>query len=106
MAISVDVKPVFTVTAWDVPSSPNAGLSDKPCWPENTAPNDPGFVFMTNDDYYGGKDPPYDYRQKPRGKQSFSASKSASGTGKSKRALPTGIDAGDLASMVNRTFVA
>ena len=79
-----------------MPDSDDAGLSDNPCWPKDTAPKDKGFVLMTNDAFYGGKDPPYDYKKAPDDQ----------GSSKLRRVVGDayGGDGGD--GMVNRTFVA
>ncbi|KAL1835525.1 hypothetical protein VTJ49DRAFT_6539 [Mycothermus thermophilus] len=62
-AITANYKPEFTITAWDHQPLPNDGLNANPCWPSRIAPQDPGFALNTVDAYYGGNQPPYNYKQ-------------------------------------------
>ncbi|KAK0610895.1 hypothetical protein B0T14DRAFT_500090 [Immersiella caudata] len=52
---------VFDIQDWDnLPEEPDAlpddqkwhGLKENPCWPKALAPEDPGFVLLTNDEFY------------------------------------------------------
>lgn len=44
---------VFEITHWDdVPKDKEDGLLENPCWPSMIVPNDPGFVLLTNDNFY------------------------------------------------------
>ncbi|KAK0648397.1 hypothetical protein B0T16DRAFT_370797 [Cercophora newfieldiana] len=49
--VTVDERPVFTVTKWehDKAPLPNDGLDDNPCWPKGRIPSDPGFVLLSYD---------------------------------------------------------
>jgi hypothetical protein len=60
--VTLPTRPVFSWAAWNHQTLPNDGLDDNPCWPSKQAPNDPGFALLTDDPYYGGVPPPYDYQ--------------------------------------------
>ncbi|KAL0935697.1 chitinase [Colletotrichum truncatum] len=47
---------VFEIKHWDhtkITSLRDDGLWDNPCWPSALLPNDPGFVLLTDDPWYG-----------------------------------------------------
>ena len=95
MEVSVPVKPVFTFAQFDVSDSDD-GLTDNPCWPKKYTPNDPGYVLLTEDEFYKGQPPPIDYTKPPPG---------SGGSGsKARRALGDTLD--DMGGLVNRTFEA
>lgn len=48
------VRAIFKITDWDnLPQDDKwYGLKDNKCWPKDLAPNDPGWVLLTNDEFY------------------------------------------------------
>lgn len=52
----------FDYNEADKPKSENDWyLFDNPCWPKHIVPNDPGFVLLTDDKWYGTHQFPQDY---------------------------------------------
>ncbi len=41
----------------------NWGLEENPCWPQDIVPNDPGYVLLTNDNWYTTRMPSEDLRK-------------------------------------------
>ena len=62
--IEVDHRPEFSFGSWGHTGQADRddGLWDNPCWPNMLAPDDPGFVLMTFDPWYGGKPPRYNHK--------------------------------------------
>ncbi|KAL6712340.1 hypothetical protein ACN47E_000217 [Coniothyrium glycines] len=63
--IEVDHRPEFSFGSYGHGNAGNTnddGLWENPCWPNMLAPNDPGMVLFTYDQWYGGRAPPYNYR--------------------------------------------
>ncbi|PQE29035.1 glycoside hydrolase family 18 protein [Rutstroemia sp. NJR-2017a BBW] len=60
--ITVNVRPEFSISSWPA-AAPNDGLDQNPCWPQSTAPRDPGFALFSNDPYYDTHPTVYNYRQ-------------------------------------------
>ncbi|OHF01134.1 hypothetical protein CORC01_03448 [Colletotrichum orchidophilum] len=48
-------RPIFKITDWDgLPKDTKwYGLQDNKCWPKDLTPHDPGWVLLTNDEFYG-----------------------------------------------------
>ncbi|PGG99158.1 hypothetical protein GX51_06417 [Blastomyces parvus] len=65
VAVTVSVRPEFTITAWGHSGKPprNDGLKENPCWPSRMAAKDPGFALLTYDPYYNTHNMPYNFRK-------------------------------------------
>lgn len=65
--ITVNSRPEFSIGSWGQSPLPEDGLLQNPCWPQQRAPKDPGFVLLNYDPWYaahGMKEPPYKYNEK------------------------------------------
>jgi hypothetical protein len=61
---TVNWRPEFTITAFPAaPPGSDDGLLVNECWPSAIAPQDPGFVLLSVDPWYIGKQRPYDYEK-------------------------------------------
>ena len=50
----VTTRAIFSIGNWDnLPNDPYHGLKlNSKCWPSQLAPDDPGWVLLTNDEFY------------------------------------------------------
>lgn len=68
----------------EMPSKENDwGLRQNPCWPEDILPDDPGYVLLTDDNWYKTAMPPKDHRAdyaKPPPKEMIEAAEGRRGT--------------------------
>ncbi|KAF2729337.1 glycoside hydrolase family 18 protein [Polyplosphaeria fusca] len=61
---TVSSRPEFSFGSWGHSGADrDDGLWDNPCWPNEKTPQDPGFCLFTYDAWYGGRAPPFDYKQ-------------------------------------------
>jgi hypothetical protein len=61
---TVDWVPHFSITSFpQAPAGSDDGLRLNDCWPSAIAPQDPGFVLLSVDPWYIGKQRPYDYKK-------------------------------------------
>lgn len=56
-------RPQFSITQWGHSPARDDGLFDNTCWPRIAAAGDPGFALLDYDQWYTGKQRPWDYKQ-------------------------------------------